>query len=158
MHYFIHISDAYHNDGILDFFSGLPKSIYSFVATLILTNLLRLLSSSKSELMKIIKEKRKYQNYLYLIQLKLSKLSKKLIIYFILIYTFSTIFLYYLTTFCAVYRYSQKYWFYGCLESFGIDSLVAFGLCFFLSLFRYISIRKKIKCFYIIANIISTFL
>ena len=45
-----YISDAYHNEGVLDFFSGLPKSIYSFVATLITTNLLRMLSNSKSEL------------------------------------------------------------------------------------------------------------
>ena len=26
-----YISDAYHNNGVLDFFSGLPKSIYSFI-------------------------------------------------------------------------------------------------------------------------------
>ena len=54
-----YISDAYHNDGILDFVSGLPKSIYSFVVTLITTNLLRMLSNSKSELMRIIREKRR---------------------------------------------------------------------------------------------------
>ena len=36
-----YISEAYHNNGILDFVSGLPKSIYSFIATLIATNLLR---------------------------------------------------------------------------------------------------------------------
>ena len=57
-----YISDAYHNDGVLDFFSGLPKSVYSFIATLITTNLLRMLSSSKSKLMKLIKEKRKIMN------------------------------------------------------------------------------------------------
>ena len=44
-----YISDAYHNDGVLDFVSGLPKSIYSFLATLITTNLLRMLSNSKIE-------------------------------------------------------------------------------------------------------------
>ena len=38
-----YISDAYHNEGVLDFLSGLPKSIYSSVATLIITNLLRML-------------------------------------------------------------------------------------------------------------------
>ena len=153
-----YISNAYHNDGILDFISGLPKSIYSFIATLITTNLLRMLSSSKSELMKLIKDKRKYENYLYLIQLKLAKLCKKLIIYFILVYLFSIFFWYYVFAFCAVYRNSQKYLFLGCLESFGTDCLVAFAICIFLSILRYISIRKKIKCFYILANIIGTFL
>ena len=58
-----YISDAYHNDGVLDFASGLPKSIYSFIATLVTTNLLRMLSNSKSELMKLIRERRKNKNY-----------------------------------------------------------------------------------------------
>ena len=99
--------------------------------------------------MKLIKEKRKYKYYIYLM-LKLIKLGKKLVFYFILVY--------YVSSFCAVYRNSQKYWFYGCLESFGMDTLVAIGICIFLAFFRYISIKKHIKCFYILANIISTFL
>ena len=66
-----YISNAYHNNGVLDFFSGLPKSVYSFVATLITTNLLKMLSNSKSELKKIIVEKRKEDNYIFLVNIKL---------------------------------------------------------------------------------------
>ena len=73
-----YISEAYHNNGILDFVSGLPKSIYSFIATLIITNLLRMLSSSKNELMKIIRYNFRFNNYLYLIKAKLKKLRNKL--------------------------------------------------------------------------------
>ena len=153
-----YISKAYHNNGVLDLLTGLPKSIYSLIAALITTNLLRMLSTSKSELKKLIMDKRKYNNYIYLINLKLIKLGKKLVIYFILVYIFSLFFLYYVTAFCAVYRNSQKYWFYGCLESFGMDSLVTIGICIFLALFRYISIKKNIKCLYITANLITTFL
>ena len=72
-----YISNAYHNDGVLDFISGLPKSIYSFIATLVTTNLLRMLSNSKSELKKIIREKRNDNNYVYLINMKIGKLRKK---------------------------------------------------------------------------------
>ena len=153
-----YISDAYHNEGILDFISGLPKSIYSFVATLITTNLLRLLSSSKGELMKLIKEKRTNQKYFHLIKLKLAKLSKKLIIYFILIYILSIFFLYYVTAFCAVYRNSQKYWFYGFLVSFGTDCLASLIITIFIAFCRYISIKNKIKYFYILSNILSLLL
>ena len=153
-----YISDAYHNQGVLDFFSGLPKSIYSFIATLITTNLLRMLSSCKNELMEIIRRNEKFDNYTNIINIKLAKLRKKLIIYFILIFLLESFFLYYVTVFCAVYRNSQKYWFFGCLESFGIDFLVAFIECIFLALFRYISIKYRIKCLYIFANIINTFL
>ena len=153
-----YISDAYHNEGVLDFFSGLPKSIYSFVATLITTNLLRMLSNSKSELMQIIIERNSYKNYLNLIKIKLDKLRRKLIIYFILVHILELFFLYFVTAFCAVYRNSQKYWFFGCIESFGMDSLVALIICIMLALFRFISIKKRIKYFYVLANIISIFL
>ena len=81
-----YISDAYHNEGVLDFFSGLPKSIYSFIATLIITNLLRMLSSSKNELMRIIRIYRRNNNYENIINIKLMKLRKKLIVYFILVF------------------------------------------------------------------------
>ena len=153
-----YISDAYHNDGVLDFVSGLPKSIYSFIATLIITNLLKMLSNSKNELVRIIRNKRKANNYTYFINMKLQKLRKKLIAYFIIVFLLGILFLYYVSAFCSVYRYSQKYWFIGCLQSFGMDSLVAIFICIFLALFRYISIKFHLKCFYILANIISTFL
>ena len=153
-----YISDAYHNEGILDFISGLPKSIYSFIATFITTHLLQMLSNSRSELLKIIKEKHKNKNYLELINIKLKKLRTKLIFYFIVVFLLGSFFLYYVASFCAVYRFSQKYWFLGCLESFGMDSLVSAISCIFLSLFRYISIKKHIKCLYIFTNIINAFL
>ena len=153
-----YISDAYHNNGILDFVSGLPKSIYSFIATLITTNLLRMLSNSKSELMKLIREYSRDKKYLYFINLKLRILKIKLIIYFILVFLLGICFLYYVSSFCAVYRYSQKYWFYGCLESFVMDSLTAIIFCIFLALFRFVSIKKHVKYLYVLANIISTFL
>ena len=153
-----YISDAYHNNGVLDFVSGLPKSIYSFVITLISTNLLRMLSDSKSELMKVITKFSKSNNYLDLIEIKLKKLRNKLIIYFILVILFEICFLYYVSAFCAVYIYSQKYWFVGCLESFAIDSSVAIVLCIILASLRYIAIKKRLKYFYILSNIISKIL
>ena len=153
-----YISDAYHNNGVLDFVSGLPKSIYSFIATLVITNLLKILSNCRSELAKIIREKGKNENYINLINIKLAKLRKKLIAYFILIFFLGLFFLYYVTCFCAVYKYSQKYWFFGCLESFGMDSLMSVCICIILSLFRFISIKNNIKCFYKLADIIGTFL
>ena len=153
-----YISNAYHNNGVLDFFTGLPKSIYSFLATMIITNILSILSNSKNELILLIRKKRENKNYLHFINIKLKKLRNKLIVYFILVFILGLLFLYYVTAFCSVYYYSQKYWFIGCLESFGMDFLNAIFICIFLALFRYLSIKKHIKCFYILPNIISTFL
>ena len=90
--------------------------------------------------------------------MKLRKLRKKLIVYFIFIFTLGLIFIYYVSSFCSVYRNSQKYWFLGCLQSFGMDSALAIMICFFLALFRYIAIYKRIKYLYCLSNFISTFL
>ena len=147
-----YVSDAYHNEGVLDFITGLPKSIYSFIATLITTNLLKMLSNSKSELTEVINNRREYNNYLDIIDKKLSKLRKKLIAYFILLILLNIFFLHYVTVFCAVYRNSEKYWFYGCLESFAMDSLISLLDCIFISLLRFISIKKRIKCCYALSN------
>ena len=153
-----YISDAYHNNGVLDFVSGLPKSIYSFVSTLIITNLLKMLSNNKSELMQLIKESSKNKKYLKLINIKLKKLRNKLIIYYILIFSLGLLFLYYVSAFCAVYRYSQKYWLYGCLESFAMDGLSPVIICIFTSFLKYLAIKKKNKYLFILYNIIGTFL
>ena len=153
-----YVSDAYHNNGVLNFFSGLPKAIYSFVATFITTNLLKMLSNSKSELAKVIKEKEKYNNYVDIINIKITKLRIKLIVYFILLFLLEIFFLYYVTTFCAVYRNSQKYWIIGCIESFAMDSLVALIICIFLSIFRYLSLKYHIRYLYTLTKIISFFI
>ena len=60
-----YISNAYHNDGVLDIISGLPKSIYSYIATSITTNLLKILSNSKSELTRVLRRRKRYNNYLH---------------------------------------------------------------------------------------------
>ena len=153
-----YISDTYHNNGALDFFSSLPKAIYSFLVTLIVENLLKMLSNSKKELMKIIKERKDKQEYLELMENELKKLQKKLTIYFIIVFILGLFFFYYASAFCAVYTNSQKFWFYGCLESFALDLSTPFIICIVLSGLRYLGLKNHTKCLYntsrIIGNII----
>ena len=117
-----------------------------------------MLSNNKSELIQIIRKFSRLNDYVYLIEVKLKKCRNKLIIYFILVFLLEFCFLYYVSAFCAVYIYSQKFWFFGCLESFAIDLLVALILCSFLAFIRFISIKKRIKYLYILSNIISKIL
>ena len=104
-----YISESYHNNGVLDFISGLPKSFYSFAATLIITNLLQMLSNNKRELMQVIKHFCYNIDYVFIIDIKLRKLRNKLIAYYIIVFLLGLFFLYYVTSFCATYRHSQKY-------------------------------------------------
>ena len=153
-----YISNAYYNNGVLDFISGLPKSIYSSVVTMVTTNLLRKLSNNKDELKQLIREKRNNKNYRNLIKSKLKILKHKLIGYFIIVFILGLFFSYYVTSFCAVYRYSQKYLFFGFFESFVLDFLISIITSLFLTSLRYCSIKTKIKCIYMIYNILSFFI
>ena len=153
-----YISDTYHNDGVLDFFSSLPKSIYSVIVSMIGGKLLKMLSSSKAQLMKILKGKKSKKVYLRLMDKELKILHTKLIIYFICLYIFSLFFLYYVTAFCAVYQKSQFYWFYGCLESLAMDIATPFAFSIIFSLCRFLALSKHLKFFYILAKILNLIL
>ena len=143
-----YISDTYHNDGVLDFFSSLPKSIYSFIVTLIISNLLKMLSSSKKQLNKIIAERQDKKEYLIAVQRELKKFRNKIIWYFIIVFILGLFFAYYVAAFCAVYQNSQNFWLIGCLESSVLDFLTPFLICFALSSLRYIGLKKRSKCSY----------
>ena len=143
-----YISDTYHNDGVLDFFSSLPKSIYSFIVTLVISNLLKMLSSSKKQLNKIIEERQDKKEYLAAVEKELKRFKNKIIWYFIIVFILSIFFAYYVAAFCAVYQNSQNFWLIGCLESSVLDFLTPFLICLVLSSLRYIGLKKRSKCSY----------
>ena len=153
-----YISDTYHNNGILDFASSLPKSIYSFIVTIILSTLLKMLSNSKKQLSKIMNEKKTEKEYLEALEKELNRLDKKLMVYYIIVFVLGILFAYYATSFCAVYRNSQIYWFIGCIESSAMDFITPFLICLLLAGLRFISILKKYKCIYKMSSLLATIL
>ena len=153
-----YISDTYYNNGKFDIFSGILKSIYSFLVTLVITCLLSILINSKSDIVNTIRNRTYKMEYLRQVNSKLKKLRNKLIVYYIILIVLGTGFLYYVSAFCAVYRNTQKYWLIGCLETFIMDFLCLFGICLFLSLFRYISLQRRIKCLYNLSRLINIFI
>ena len=136
-----YISDTYHNNGILDFASSLPKSIYSFIVTIILSSLLKMLSNSKKQLSIIINEKKEKNEYYNAFANELEKLKKKLMIYYIIVFVLGMVFCYCSPAFCAVYRNSQIYWLLGCVESSVLDLITPFVI---------LSIISRIEIYFII--------
>ena len=147
-----YISESYNNDGVLDFITSLPKAIYSGIVTIIVSNLLKLLSNSKKQFKDIIREKTIKKEYLEAMYSTLKKLRNKLIIYFICLFVFGIFFLYYVTSFCAVYQGSQYYWLYGCLESLVMDIITPFIFSLILTTLRFLGLYKHSKCLYSLSN------
>ena len=117
-----------------------------------------MLSSSKKQFLKIIKERTNKRDYLVSVNIELRKLRKKLIIYFIFIFTLGLFFLYYITAFCAVYNNSQYYWFYGCLESLGMDFVTPFAISIIFTFLRYFALIRHNSCMYSTVGVLSSFL
>ena len=162
-----YISKAYYNNGNLDFIISLPKAFYSFLVSMLVTIFLKLLSINKKDIYKIIKnkedkddndKKKDYLEYKDLINIILYKTKIKLIIFFIIQFIFSFIFMYYITAFCSVYQNSKIYWLFGCLETLAIDMIFPFIYCLFIASFRYLGIRRRIKCLYYFASILDILL
>ena len=107
-----------------------------------------MLSSSKKQLLKIIKEKEDKNEYLKALEYELNKFKKKITIYFIIVLLLSIFFSYYTSAFCAVYQNSQTFWLIGCLESLALDFVTPFLICAVLSVLRYIGLKKRTKCVY----------
>ena len=107
-----------------------------------------MLSNSKKALSKIIKEIDDKQQYLELMDAELTKLKKKLTLYFIIVFALGLFFVYYVSAFCAVYFNSQKFWFYGCLESLAMDLSTPFLICLVIAGLRYLGLKRHTKCLY----------
>ena len=107
-----------------------------------------MLSNSKKQFNKIIKERQDKIEYLTKMEKELQKFKKKIIFYFIIIFILGIFFAYYVSAFCAVYQNSQTFWLFGCLESLALDAITPFIICLVLSILRYIGLKKRSKCPY----------
>ena len=153
-----YVSDIYSNNGILDFFSNLPKSIYSFIMSAVINFFLEYLSNSKNKLIDVLKNEINEKKYKKICKDLITNLKKKLIIFFIIIFLLLLFFLYYITCFCAVYHNNQKFWVYGSLESIAMGMIFPFFTSLLIASLRYISLKYKCKLLFKINECLNFFL
>ena len=149
-----YITDVFENEGNLNFFNSLPKAVYSFLITTVISIGLKFLLNSKKEIINLIRKKGKSEFGLKMKEI-LEKIKTKLIIYFSIQFILTLFFLYYCSVFCAVYQNSQIFWFYGCLETILFDIIFSCLFCLFIALSKCIGIKKRIKCLYIMSFVIN---
>ena len=149
-----YITQVFENEGNLDFFKSLPKAIYSLLITILICIPIKFLLNNKKEIFDLIKNKDKIK-FNSIMEKILPKIKTKLIIYFAFQFSFTLFFLYYCSSFCAVYQNSQMFWIYGCLETILFDAIFSCLYCLLLTSCRLISIKKRIKCLYMMTKIIN---
>ena len=134
----------YTNKGQYNFIYQLPKIFYSSLICSVINTLLKFLSLTQQDIMKL-KALKKGED----IKKKLKRLRKIIIIKFILFFILSFIFLilfwFFVSSFCAVYKNTQIFLINDTLISFGFSLIYPLGYYLLSGIFRIISLKSKEK-------------
>ena len=134
----------------------IPNIILSSLCCLISNLIIRFVSLNEREISKILeikKEDERKRN-----AEKMEKIAKiKLIILYIISGILLSLFWYYVSAFCAVFKNSQGHYFTNVLASFIICNLLPCAFSFIPAFLRKKAIEKNSKTMYTISQIISYF-
>ena len=148
------IHKIYEDQGNYNLKYQINKIIYSFFISHFICCIIKYISLSESNILKI-----KYQFTYEKANLMADKLRKYIFIKYICFYVLSLAFIiffwYYLSSFCAVFQNSQLFLFINTMISCGISLVYPLFINIFPAICRIISLEKdrNLKCLYIISQI-----
>ena len=147
----------YKDSGAYNILYQIPQILYSSITSSVINMILKTLSLSEKDILKI-KQEKDVDNYFK----KANQIEKcikiKFIMFFIISILLMLFFWYYISCFCAVYTNTQTILFKDTLISFALSMLYPFGLNLLPGLFRIPSLRsekKDKKCLYSFSQIIA---
>ena len=133
------LDQIYNDQGNFNFVYQLPQIIYSTVISSFIIKIIKYLSLTENNILKL-KEKKNINE-------QASKLFKclfiKFLLFFILIFIFLILIWYYLSCFCAVYRNTQNHLLKDTLTSYGLSILYPFITSLLPGLLRIPSLNNK---------------
>ena len=143
------------DQGKFNLFFQIPQILYSVIISAIINAIVKILSLSENNILKIKGEKdldnatKKAKNVEIFINIKI-------IIFFIISNILLLFFWYYISCFCGVYINTQIILIKDTLISFGLSMIYPFGLNLLPGLFRMPALRAKNKqCLYKISRLIA---
>ena len=147
----------YEDKGKFDFIYQLPKIIYSFLISSVLDTLLKLLALSEDYILDL--KKNKINKNLNKRHSKLYKKLKIILLTFVIVSSISlSLFWYYISIFCAVYKNTQIHLIKDTLISIGTSLLYPFIFYLFPGIFRIPALsnkNKKRECLYNMSKFIQ---
>ena len=144
----------YEDGGSFNFIYNLPKIIYSSIISSLIYVLVRKLTLTSQDILKIKHEKQKHNlNARVLIALK--QIKMKFICFFLLNFFFLLIILYYISCFCAVYKNTQIYLIKNTLISYCISLIYPFIISLIPCFFRIFAFKGSGICLYRLSRLIQ---
>ena len=138
------IHKIYEEEGQYIFYYLIPKILYSTIISSIINTIIRFLSLSENDILKLKNDKNIKD-----LNLRKKKLYKCLRIKFLWFYKLSFFFLslfwYYLSCFCAIYKNTQIHLLKDAIISYGLSLLYPFGIYLLPGIFRIPALKNKNK-------------
>ena len=132
---------------------AIPQIIYSSIISSVINALIRIISLSEKEIIKIKKD----ENYKKMLK-DIPKIKKCLKIrfasFFIVCFIFLVFFWYYLSSFGAIYKNTQLYLLKDTLISFGISMIYPFFIYLITAFLRFIALKHP-DYIYKLSNILQ---
>ena len=135
----------YEDEGIFNFIYFIPQIIYSAIISSIIYILIKELSSSEKNIVKI-KQEEDFEKTDALAPKIIKFLIIKFILFFLLSFLFLAFFWYYISCFGAVYKNTQIILLKDTLISFSISLVYPFIFYLLIALIRYPTLDHKEKC------------
>ena len=127
------------DDGAFNINYQIPKIIYSTLISTFINCLVQFFCLTEKDIIDLKNEK---DNIIIKSQKVLKCLKIKIILFFIISFGFLFMFWYYLSSFCAVFKNTQKHLIKDTLISFGVKLIYPFILYFLPGIFRIISLNN----------------
>ena len=134
----------YEDEGSFNFIYQIPQILYSSIISAIISSLIKFISLSERNIIKVKEEiKKNFENF----DNKIKKLYKTLKIKFALFFIITTIILiifwFYITCFCSIYKNTQIHLLKDTLISFLMSLVYPFVLLLLPGIFRRLALRDE---------------
>ena len=133
----------YEDEGIFNFVYQIPQIIYSSIISIAVSFLIKNLSLSEKYVLEIKREKN--INKFDALQALIKKLKIKFVMFFIITFIILSLFWYYITCFCGVYKNTQVHLIKDSFSSFFLSLIYPFGIYLIPGVFRICSLENKKK-------------
>ena len=134
-----------------------PKDFYSYLISMLLNIILKVLALSNDEIINFKKSKSR-KNIKKVGNILMTKLKVKFIFYFIISFIFLFMFWYYISMFGAIYKNTQYHLIKDTFISYGLSLIYPFIFSLLPGMFRIpalSNIKKNRKCLYNFSNILQ---
>jgi len=146
----------YIDHGKYNFFCFLPKFIYTIIISSVIYIFIRRLFLTQKDILGIKHEKNK-NNLNARVLTVIRCIIIKIVCFFIFVFLFLSLFWYYLSSFCLIYKNTQIYLIKNVLISMSISLIYPFIICLIPGIFRISSLKIAGECFYKISQILQLF-